>query len=200
MEQSGDESSDSQPGKQRATSRQELIGALADRFIERAAVKAQQGPLQQLVQNLPNSASEIRKLPIYNIALRNIEYQRDQYLVGSIHAERRRREKEDYLAPPPALRGIPFDATSLGHAQISRLGASFLPSPTVQQALLAIVVALPNGSLKGSIVDSVVNAIPLAQPIVDSAVKNSMLSFVQSAYWREVIKKRTNTYIGGSKR
>jgi hypothetical protein len=183
----------------KASRRQEVIGALAKDFIERAAVKAQQGPLQQLVQNLPTTSSEIRKLPFYNVALRNIEYQRDQYLVGSIHAERRRLEKEDYLAPPPFLKGIPFDSTSLGHAQISQLGANFIPSPTVKDSLLPIVVALPNGALKPSIVDSVVNAVPMAQPIVDGAVKSSMLSFVQSAYWREVIKKRTNTFIGSKK-
>ena len=177
------------------TSRQELIGLLANGFIEKGIAKAQE-PLQQVLQNLPMDPAAVRNLPFYTTTLTAIQYQRDAYLVGPDYAERRRHEKEDYLAPPPVLGQMPYDATALGSMQIANLGSWFLPSATVKDALLPIVVSLPNGALKETIVLGVVNAIPLAQPIVDEAVKNSVLEVIQNPYWRQVIKNRTKGFIG----
>jgi hypothetical protein len=180
---------------QTSTHRQELIGLLANGFIEKGFAKAQE-PLQQVLQNLPNDPATVRTLPFYTTTLRAIQYQRDAYLVGPDYAEERRHEKEDYLAPPPVLGQMPYDATALGSMQIANLGSWFLPSATVKEALLPIVVSLPSGALKETIVLGVVNAIPLAQPIVDQAVKSSVLDFIQNPYWREVIKNRTKGFIG----
>jgi hypothetical protein len=177
------------------TSRQELIGLLANGFIEKGVAKAQE-PLQQVLQDLPKDPATVRNLPFYTTTLSAIQYQRDAYLVGPYYAERRRHEKEDYLAPPPVLGQMPYDATALGSLQIANLGSWFLPSATVKDALLPIVLSLPSGALKETIVLGVVNAIPLAQPIVDQAVKSSVLDFIQNPYWRQVIKNRTKGFIG----
>jgi hypothetical protein len=177
------------------TNRQELIGLLANGFIEKGIAKAQE-PLQQVLQSLPKDPATVRKLPFYTTTLSAIQYQRDAYLVGPDYAERRRHEKEDYLAPPPVLGQMSYEAECLGSVQIANLGSWFLPSATVKEALLPIVVSLPSGALNETIVLGVVNAIPLAQPIVDQAVKSSVLEFIQNPYWRQVIKNRTKGFIG----
>jgi hypothetical protein len=85
---------------------------------------------------------------------------------------------------------MPFDSTALGNIQIVNLGASFIPSQTIKDALLPIVLNLPSGALKNTITDAVANAIPLAQPQLDRAVKDSLLSFMDNPEMRQMIKSR----------
>jgi hypothetical protein len=94
---------------------------------------------------------------------------------------------------------MPYDATALGSIQLVHLGSWFIPSPTVKNALLPIVVSLPSGALREPILNATVNAIPLAQPLLDQAVKYSMLQFIKNPDWREVIKNRTRGYIGSAR-
>lgn len=178
------------------TARQDIIELLARRYVERAAKKAEK-PVQQFCENLPSDAQAIRNLPFYESTYQAIQWQRDNYLVGKDHADRRRFDRSLSIDPP--IHRMPFDATTLGSSQIVGLGTWFIPSTTVKNALLPIVVSLPSGALKEPIVNATVNAIPLAQPTVDAAVKYSMLNFIKNPDWREVIKNRTNRYIGSAR-
>jgi hypothetical protein len=86
---------------------------------------------------------------------------------------------------------MPRDATASGYIQIVNLGSWFIPSSTVKESLLPIVVSLPSGPLKDTITNTVCNAIPLAQPPLDRAVKNAILGFIDSPQMRQMVKNRT---------
>ena len=86
---------------------------------------------------------------------------------------------------------MPRDATALGYIQIVNLSSWFIPSSTIKESLLPIVVSLPSGPLKETITNTVCNAIPLAQPSLDRAVKNAVLDFIDSPQMRQMVKNRT---------
>lgn len=191
------------------TARQEIVGMLAKRLASTLTEKAQQ-PLQDFQEKqLPTTADGIRQLAFYNSTLTAIQWQRDNYLVGRSYAEARHEHQEQQqqqeqgqirifplsnsrLKPPSMI----YDPTAMGNGQIVNLGAWFVPSATVKEALLPIVVGLPNGALRDPITDTVSNAIPLAQPPLDRAVKNALLEFMKNPHWRQVIKSRTKGFIG----
>jgi hypothetical protein len=237
--------------------RQELLALWLkknDGFFERVAHKAEQ-PLQQVLQTyLPQDAQAVRNLPFYNTTLAAIAWQRDNYLVGTDHANqrqsqrpweqqaaeratrlqherdevrRRRRQRmsttpwelhpigdddddddndnelldishssDSSLFPHPrwtSTTPMPFSATALGSIQLVPLAANFIPSPTVHSLLLPIVLELPRptGPLHRIIVQAAANAIPLAQPLLDQAVKSSVMMFMENPEWRQVIKNQS---------
>jgi hypothetical protein len=176
------------------SARQKIIELFAKRLVKNATEKAQK-PIQQLCDNLPSDAQAIRKLPFYDSTLQAIQWQRDNYLVGKEYAERRT-TRQGIDSPSPRM---PFDATALGNLQIVKLGSWFVPSTTVKDALLPIVISLPSGALREPILNTTVNAIPLAQPLVDRAVKNAMLEFMDNPHWRQVIKNQSNRYMVSSR-
>ena len=86
---------------------------------------------------------------------------------------------------------MPFSSTALGHVQIVNIGQWFIPSTTVKDALLPIVVDLPLGGLYNVALTATVNSIPLGQPIVDKALKNTLINFMSNPYWRQIIKNQS---------
>ena len=86
---------------------------------------------------------------------------------------------------------MPFDATALGYIQIVNIGQSFIPSPTVKNLLLPIVIALPSGGLREPIINTVANSILLAQPLLDRAMVSSIKNVLNNPNIRQVIKNRT---------
>jgi hypothetical protein len=180
--------------KERHTARQEILGLLVNGIVERATEKAQK-PLRQLQENLPSDAASVRNLAFYDSTVRAIQWQRDNYLVGTDYAEQRTRERE-YDVAPPIINEMPFDATALGSMQIIRLGSWFIPSPTVKNALMPIVLPLPTGALYQPALNAAAHALPLAQDDLNRVVKNSMMQFISNPHWREVIKNGTNRYMG----
>lgn len=172
-----------------------LLDAFAKRIVDTATAKAAE-PLQEVRNNLPSTAEQVRDLPFYNSTLNALKYQRDNYLVGTMHAERRRKQREaDPLITAPLNHQITYDAMALGSVQTIKLGSWFVPSPTVRDALLPIVVRLPSGVLREPILNAAVNAIPLGQPSLNRVVKDSLLQFMDDPSWRKVMKSQTNTYI-----
>jgi hypothetical protein len=172
------------------TVRQDITDLLARRIVRRIEQQLHETHvLEQVKEKLPASTEEIRALPFYGSTLNALRYQRDNYLVGPGYANRRQRLRDRGLMNYPIYR-MPFDSTALGNVQIVNFGASFIPSETVKDLLLPIVLSLPSGVLKETITDAVANAIPLAQPQLDSAVKNSLLSFMDNPEMRQMIKSR----------
>jgi hypothetical protein len=86
---------------------------------------------------------------------------------------------------------MPFDATASGHIQLVNIGQSFIPSQTIKNLLLPIVLDLPTGALRVPITNAVANSLPLAQPALDRAVKSAILNFMGNPNARQVIKNRT---------
>ena len=171
------------------TVRQDITDLLARRIVRRIEQPLYETQVEQVKEKLPASKEEVRALPFYGSALNALKYQRDNYLIGPGYANRRQRLRDRGLVNYPVYR-MPFDSTALGNVQIVNLGVSFIPSSTVKDLLLPIVLSLPSGALKETITDAVANAIPLAQPQLDSAVKNSLLSFMDNPEMRQMIKSR----------
>lgn len=179
------------------TVRQDIVDLLARRIVRKIEQKIDE-PLEQAKERLPSSREEIRSLPFYGSTLNALKFQRDNYLVGTGYATRRQRLRHRGIMNYPLYR-LPFDSTALGNIQIVALGASFIPSTTVKDLLLPIVVGLPSGVLKDPITNAVANAIPLAQPLLDSAVKNSLINFMDNPEMRQMIKSRAGGLVMGRK-
>jgi hypothetical protein len=173
--------------------RSTFIDEFAKRILKAGMEKAEQ-PLQELRNNLPTDPKDIRELPFYNSTLDAVKYKRDTYLVGQEYAIQRKTQREANFSSS-ALMLIPYDATALGSLQTIKLGSWFIPSPTIKDVLLPVVLNLPSGVLREPIMSATVNAIPLGQPQLNTAVKDSLLAFMENPYWRQVMKSRTNTYI-----
>lgn len=158
----------------------------------------------------PHDAPTIRDSELYQLALRSLLFQRDNYLVGKDYADqrnaqRRHQQRLHSVAPfRPSLHlplsRMPDDATALGNLQIGGLLQWFIPSPTVHRALLPIVVGLPTGALNEPILRAVANLIPLAQPNLDNVVKERIIWFLKDEHWRGVIKNSTKGYIANTYR
>jgi hypothetical protein len=168
----------------------------------------------------PNS---IKDTELYKLALRNLQWQRDNYLVGKDYANQRKQQRkgggmmtgdeaESDSGPftpivPIEQRAldsglspyqIPFDATAYGNIQLTGLASWFIPSPTVHYSLLPIVVALPLGPLFQPILQATANLIPLSQSNLDILVKDQLLWFLDNSEWRQVIKSNTKGYIANT--
>jgi hypothetical protein len=173
--------------------RDDIVNMMADKVVEAIQANAD-APIQQALEDhLPKDTQGVRNLPFYNATLEALRYQRDNYLVGTQYARRSEKQRQGRLFPPsPRLfPRMPRDATALGHVQLTQLGSWFVPSATIKEALMPIVIALPSGALKDTITGSVANAIPLAQPSLDRAVKNAILDFIDSPQMRQMVKNRT---------
>mmetsp|Transcript_28179 Transcript_28179/g.68531 ORF Transcript_28179/g.68531 Transcript_28179/m.68531 type:complete len:258 (+) Transcript_28179:128-901(+) len=86
---------------------------------------------------------------------------------------------------------MPFDATALGHIQIVNICQSFIPSPTVKNLLLPILIDLPSGGLRDPIINTAANSLLLAQPLLDKAMISSIKNVLDNPNMRQVIKNRT---------
>eukprot|EP00934_Nitzschia_sp_Nitz4_P002335 Nitzschia sp. Nitz4//scaffold82_size85912//56323//56940//NITZ4_005147-RA/size85912-processed-gene-0.14-mRNA-1//1//CDS//3329558853//2335//frame0 len=175
------------------TVRQDFIDVFTLR-VTKALSKHLDKTVSQVDGKFPSNAEDVRSLPFYNSTLDAIKYQRDNYLVGSEYASRRQRDRNRNILSNPD-KPIPFDSKALGNEQIVNLGAWFIPSPTIQNALLPVVVSLPSGVLRETITNTVANAIPLAQPLLDDAVKWSLMQVLDNPEWRQLIKNRAGGYM-----
>ncbi len=96
---------------------------------------------------------------------------------------------------PPNANQIPFDATTLGHQQLVNLAAWFIPTQTVQQALVPLVISLPSGLLKEPITTGFVNLISEQQQNLDDVFKENLTYFFMGDHWREFVKDSASRYI-----
>ncbi|KAL3921551.1 MAG: hypothetical protein SGARI_006655 [Bacillariaceae sp.] len=156
-----------------------------------------EAPIEKaLDDHLPKDAEAVRKLPFYNNTLEALRYQRDNYLVGTKYAERSEKQRQGRLFPSPRLfPRMTRDATALGHIQIVDVGSWFIPSSTIKESLMPIVIALPSTTWREPITTSVSNAIPVAQPSLDGAMKSAILNFIDSPQNRQMVKNRTQNIL-----
>jgi len=98
---------------------------------------------------------------------------------------------------------IPQASPTLASSQLTHLAGWFIPSPTVHNAILPTVLwtisppytaphYLPDGGpLRRQVIRSCSHLIPLSQPLLDRAVKNSIIWVLEDSNWRESIKGST---------
>jgi len=164
----------------------------------------------RLDQWIPEDSEALRQSKVYQEAYKAIEWQRDNYVVGRDYANWRKkmRKGEDrgsgmgivggldqyHVVLPP----VPYEETALAHAQLANLAANFIPSPTVKQALVPLVVTLPCGPLLQPARNSLVNVIVGSQYNLDKVIKSSILTFLNNPANRAMIKNSTKGYIVSS--
>ena len=141
-----------------------------------------------------------RGSPAYKAILQSSQWQRDNYFMGSKYADQRRRERErrPLQVKLPRVGYVRSDPHALGLAQISRLGASFIPSDTVKQALMPIVLQQPRGALYQPALRGIISLIDSQQATVDALVRSNVLHLLEQERLRKVVANSTKGYIADS--
>eukprot|EP00531_Pseudo-nitzschia_arenysensis_P008011 CAMPEP_0116152294 /NCGR_PEP_ID=MMETSP0329-20121206/20571_1 /TAXON_ID=697910 /ORGANISM="Pseudo-nitzschia arenysensis, Strain B593" /LENGTH=238 /DNA_ID=CAMNT_0003648999 /DNA_START=115 /DNA_END=831 /DNA_ORIENTATION=+ len=185
--------------------RNDLIGILANKVVDGMEKQLDpHGPMIQklLDDHLPKDKESVReKLPFYDSTIDTLKQHRDTYLLGANYKKQQQEQQQQNTKRfvfPLALGSsqnnapkLPLDSTALGYTQIVHIGSWFVPSKTIKESLLPIVVSLPSGALRGTITSTVTNAIPLAQPPLDNAMKNAVMGVIRDPQIRDMIKSRT---------
>jgi hypothetical protein len=153
---------------------------------------AEAGPAFRIDDYIPQDRADLRETKLYKSTYEVLQSQRDNYLVGFEYANWIKRYRIKY---PDREMDVPYDKTALGHQQIAGLLAWFLPTDTVRQALLPIVVDLPDKVLFPIARDATVSLIASQQANLDSIIKTSLISLLKNEQNREAIKNSTQGYI-----
>ncbi|CAB9520538.1 expressed unknown protein [Seminavis robusta] len=139
-----------------------------------------------------------RGSPVYNTILQATQWQRDNYLMGQQYADKRQREREirpNRVFLPRIGYGVRVDPNGMGLVQLSNLGASFIPSPTVKQALMPIVLQQPTTSLYQPALRGMVSLIDSQQANADMLVRQSVLDILEQERLKKLVMQSTKGYI-----
>lgn len=156
---------------------------------------AEAAPAFRIDDYIPQDRAELRETKLFKSTYEIIQWQRDNYLVGSEYANWIKRHR---IKHPDRVMDVPYDKTALGHQQIAGLLAWFIPTDTVRQALLPIVVDLPDKVLFPIARDATVSLIASQQANLDSIIKTSLISLLNNEDNREAIKNSTQGYIAAT--
>lgn len=166
---------------------------------EKAADSQQSAIAAQVDRFIPKDAAELKKADWYKETYKMIQWQRDNYLVGTEYANWRKKER---LRQSDRLRDIRsfqheivFDETALGHQQVGRLASQYVPSDTLRNALLPLVVGLPAGVLYQPTKHALINLISGQQENLDGILKSQISQFLSNPDNRLAIKSTTQGYI-----
>jgi hypothetical protein len=165
------------------------------------------GVLSQVERLVPHDPIALRQAPLYKGALQLLQYQRDNYLVGTEYADwrkrdRQRQENQPFYNPASILRRnsiatdlweIPYDAKALGHGHVANLASGFIPTPTVRNVLVPVLIDLvqPKSPLYRLIQETTSSVIVGQQSNLEQTIKNQMLQFLNNPKNREDIKSST---------
>ena len=149
-------------------------------------------------QYIPQDAKELKETNLFQTAYRLIEWQRDNYLVGTDYANWRKEERQKrhtWFLPSRGVPEIPYDPTALGHGQIARIAADFIPSSTVQKAVLPLITPLPTGMLYPLAVSSLVSILQGQQSNLNTVMAQSLLTFLANPDNRLAMKTSTQGFL-----
>jgi hypothetical protein len=165
------------------------------------------GVISQVERLVPHDPIALRQAPLYKGALQLLQYQRDNYLVGTEYADwrkrdRQRQENQPFYTPASILRrssiltdlwDIPYDATALGHGHVANLASGFIPTSTLRNVLVPVLIDLvqPTCPLYQLIQETTSNVIVGQQSNLEQTIKNQMLQFLNNPKNREAIKSST---------
>jgi len=151
----------------------------------------------RIADYIPKDPTALRQSSFYKTTYRSIQWQRDNYLVGREYANWRKAERKK--RPDDETTNdleIPYDASALSHEQIARLASNFIPSDTVRNAALPLVVDLPkNVAIYRMTKNAMVDLILSQQPNLDTVLKNQLVMFLTNPQNRINIKNSTQGYI-----
>jgi hypothetical protein len=152
---------------------------------------------------------ELRSKWLYKGALQQVQWQRDNYLIGTAYANQRKvqRSHESHYDSQQTI--LPNDyekqltiysllfqqpkftkTESYGQRQIADRLASFVPTPTVQSALLPYVTKLPNQLYSDLIQPNFIQHLMYSQQdTLNTTVINQLIRFLQNQQFRNAIKR-----------
>lgn len=165
--------------------RDDFIAILCDRVVNAINENIDDECIEEI---LPTTTPD---LPFYDSTLLyQLKYQRDLFLggIGTYSTERSSQQQHHHQYSSTKM---PYTATAFGYVELVKFGSWFVPSTTTKELLLPIVISMPSGILNDTITTTVSNSIPLAQPILDDAVKDAVIGFIDDPEVRELIKSRT---------
>jgi hypothetical protein len=142
-----------------------------------------------------NNLDTVRTTPLYNIIRRDVEWQRDNYLIGQKYADRRKKERANdtfytkLLGSRNIFSLIPnTDVHALGLIQITDLAPSFISSRIVYNSARPLVSALPYGVLREPVYQATTTLIPASQKTLDDVVKASLIQVFHDDQFKELIR------------
>lgn len=154
--------------------------------------------LSQVDKQIPHDPIALRQTSLYKGALQVLQWQRDNYLVGTEYADWRkndRQRQQDHLFHSPDVESyyISYDDKALGHNQIAQVASDFIPTSTVKNALTPVVTELfaPEGALYDPIKNALAGVILGQQNNLEQTIKNQMLHFLDNPQNREAMKNST---------
>jgi hypothetical protein len=169
------------------------------------------GSMLPIDDYLPPDPTALRQTAVYQTLYQAIQFQRDQYLVGTDYATWQQREREGHEQNNKAddddgrrrvmtsTDPLPHDRTALGHVQLAPLAASFIPSDTVRMAALPLVVALPTPTMLYPALVAVTCDLILAQQgLLDQVVRTTLLGALREPSYRMAMKKSTYGYLAAT--
>ena len=143
---------------------------------------------------IPHSHEAIRQTPLFAQLYRLIQFQRDQYLVGTEYATWQQTERTTRRVTDPSDT-LPYDRTAWGHPHLARIAADFIPTDTVRNAVVPLVTPLPTTTLYPLLQNACKDAILGQQANLNAIVKDSVLTFLKNPENRRAIKKSTYGFI-----
>jgi len=143
-----------------------------------------------------------RGTPLYDTTLKAAQWQRDNYLMGPYYADRRQeaREKRPNSQFLPRINHFKSDPKALGNVQMADLGSWFIPSSTVKEALMPLVLEQTRTSLYPLAVRGLVGLIDSQQANMDALVKSSVIDLLEQERIRHLVMNSTKGYIADSRR
>jgi hypothetical protein len=149
---------------------------------------------------IPKDSQALRATPLYKTIYKLVQYQRDDYLVGSEYAQWRRLYR-DTQPPDQQLTAdddLPANTKALSVQQLVPITSNFIVSPTMHTTALPWVtgaLAYPRGALYPIAVDSLVWLGLSQQTYLDKLMKDQLLSMLKSPTYRHQIKSSTQGYM-----
>lgn len=123
-----------------------------------------------------------------------------QIRIGTEYANKRQKLRDarpDQVFLPRLNHNVKIDPStaSMGYTQIVHLGSWFIPSDTVKQALMPIVLDQPRGALYPTFLRGFVTLIDSQQATVDALLKSTILDMLEQERVRKMVMNSTKGYI-----
>ena len=173
----------------------------APRSVDHRQTSSAATPSVPIDDYIPHDPQEIRQAAVFPQLYRLIQFQRDQYLVGSEYATWQQNERQQqsksttgggWIIQADPNDRLPHDPTALGHEQIARVLADFIPTATVRNATVPLLTPLPTETLYPQLRQACNDVILGQQANLNYIVKDSLISFLKNPQNRMAIKKSTS--------
>jgi hypothetical protein len=165
------------------------------------------GVLDRIEQLIPRDPVKLRQSSLYKGTLQLIQWQRDNYLVGTEYADWRKsdrlrlqQQRRYYTFQDRSVENynIPFNKETLSHSQLSSIASAFIPTAAVRNLLTPIVNGLfqmETGVLYDPIKQCTVNLIVDQQKQLQQTMKHHLIQILDNPHNRDTIKDSTQGII-----